>query len=216
MIKKYKDYIILLFAFLLIVFSPYLNKFFYGSVPKLDTSNITNTYCNSLETDYNELLKTNEFSFSSNLNLVTSKVMLRNLYEFKDILTIYKGSDQNITVGSPVINEKGLIGIITKLNSTTSEVRLITNKNSNISVRINSSFGILKMQDDNLVVSDLQASDTLNIGDKIYTSGIGNLPSDIYIGEVSDITLNNTEIEKIVYVKPAVDFSNLNYVLVVI
>ena len=128
MIKKYKDYIILLFVFLLIVFSPYLNKFFYGSVPKLDTSNITNTYCNSLETDYNELLKTNEFSFSSNLNLVTSKVMLRNIYEFKDILTIYKGSDQNITVGSPVINEKGLIGIITKLNSTSSEVRLITNK----------------------------------------------------------------------------------------
>lgn len=216
MIKKYKDYIILLLVFLLIVFSPYLNKFFYAFSDNLDISNINNSYCQSIENEYNELLKINDFSFNSKLNLITSKVMLRNIYEFKDILTIYKGQDKDIPVGSPVINAQGLIGIITKSYKTSSEVTLITSKKSNISVRINSSYGILKTVENDLVVSDLQVYDDINVGDKIYTSGIGNLPSDIYIGEVSDITLNNTEIEKIVKVKPAVDFSALNYVLVVI
>ena len=54
------------------------------------------------------------------------------------------------------------------------------------------------------------------VGDKIYTSGIGNLPGDILVGEVSKIDLNNTEIEKIITVKPAVDFENINHVMVVV
>ena len=71
------------------------------------------------------------------------------------------------------------------------------------------------MADGVLVVSNLQTYDVINIGDKVYTSGIGNLPGDIYVGEVTKINVNATEIEKIVEVKPGVDLDNINYVLVV-
>ena len=214
MIRKYKDYIILLIVFLLIIVSPYINKIIYSFNNDLNIENITNNYCTSLEKDYNELLKINEFNINSNLNLIISKVYLRDIYNF-NTLTIYKGSNSGIKEGLAVINNNGLIGTIKSVSAESSVVQLITNNNSNISVRINNSYGILKMDNGTLVVKDLVASSDISIGDKIYTSGLGNLPSDIYIGIVKDISLNNTQIEKIIKVSLAVDLNNINYVLVV-
>lgn len=215
MIKKYKDYIILLIVFLLIIFGSNINAFLRSFDNNLNSNNINNNYCTSLENDYNELLKINDFKITSELNLVVSKVMLRDIYEFSDTLTIYKGTNAGIKEGNAVITDKGLIGVISKVNKESSVVKLITNKSSNISVRIGSSYGILNMQD-SLIVSDLSMYDDVFIGEEVYTSGIGNLPGDIYIGNVIDIKANNTEIEKILEVSPVVDLSMINYVMVVV
>lgn len=216
MIKKYKDYIILLIVFLLIIFGSNINAFLRSFDNNLNSNNINNNYCTSLENDYNELLKINDFKIISELNLVVSKVMLRDIYEFRDTLTIYKGTNSGIKEGNAVITDKGLIGVVSKVNKESSVVELITNKSSNISVRIGSSYGILNMQDNSLIVSDLSMYDDVFIGEEVYTSGIGNLPGDIYIGNVIDIKANNTEIEKILEVSPVVDLSMVNYVMVVV
>lgn len=216
MIKKYKDYIILLIVFLLIIFGSNINAFLRSFDNNLNSNNINNNYCTSLENDYNELLKINDFKITSELNLVVSKVMLRDIYEFSDTLTIYKGTNSGIKEGNAVITDKGLIGVVSKVNKESSVVELITNKSSNISVRIGSSYGILNMQDNSLIVSDLSMYDDVFIGEEVYTSGIGNLPGDIYIGNVIDIKANNTEIEKILEVSPVVDLSMINYVMVVV
>lgn len=216
MIKKYKDYIILLIVFLLIIFGSNINAFLRSFDNNLNSDNINNNYCTSLENDYNELLKINDFKITSELNLVVSKVMLRDIYEFSDTLTIYKGTNSGIKEGNAVITDKGLIGVVSKVNKESSVVELITNKSSNISVRIGSSYGILNMQDNSLIVSDLSMYDDVFIGEEVYTSGIGNLPGDIYIGNVIDIKANNTEIEKILEVSPVVDLSMVNYVMVVV
>lgn len=216
MIKKYKDYIILLIVFLLIIFGSNINAFLRSFDNNLNSDNINNNYCTSLENDYNELLKINDFKITSELNLVVSKVMLRDIYDFSDTLTIYKGTNAGIKEGNAVITDKGLIGVVSKVNKESSVVELITNKSSNISVRIGSSYGILNMQDNSLIVSDLSMYDDVFIGEEVYTSGIGNLPGDIYIGNVIDIKANNTEIEKILEVSPVVDLSTINYVMVVV
>lgn len=216
MIKKYKDYIILLIVFLLIIFGSNINAFLRSFDNNLNSNNINNNYCTSLENDYNELLKINDFKITSELNLVVSKVMLRDIYDFSDTLTIYKGTNAGIKEGNAVITDKGLIGVVSKVNKESSVVELITNKSSNISVRIGSSYGILNMQDNSLIVSDLSMYDDVFIGEEVYTSGIGNLPGDIYIGNVIDIKANNTEIEKILEVSPVVDLSMINYVMVVV
>ncbi len=215
MIRKYKDYIILLIVFLLIVFTPYINKIIYSFNNDLNIENITNNYCISLENDYNELLEINEFNIANNFNLIVSKVYLRDIYDFTNTLTIYKGTNSGLKEGLAVINNSGLIGTIKSVSDEASVVELITSKNSNISVRINDNYGILKMDNGVLVVKDLVANSDISIGDEIYTSGLGNLPSDIYVGKVINVSLNNTEIEKIIEVEPAVDLNNINYILVV-
>lgn len=215
MIKKYKDYIILLGIFLLILFSSSINRFLSMFDNNLSIDTINNNYCEILESDYKELLKINDFKINNGLNLIMSKVYLRNIYEFKNTVMIYKGKEDGIVEGMAVISDMGLIGVVDNTLASSSEVRLITNKSSNISVKVGDNYGILKMADGVLVVSNLQTYDVINIGDKVYTSGIGNLPGDIYVGEVTKINVNATEIEKIVEVKPGVDLDNINYVLVV-
>ena len=215
MIRKYKDYIIMLIVFLLIVFTPYINKIIYSFNNDLNIENITNNYCISLENDYNELLEINEFNIANNFNLIVSKVYLRDIYDFTNTLTIYKGTNSGLKEGLAVINNSGLIGTIKSVSDEASVVELITSKNSNISVRINDNYGILKMDNGVLVVKDLVANSDISIGDEIYTSGLGNLPSDIYVGKVINVSLNNTEIEKIIEVDLAVDLNNINYILVV-
>ncbi len=213
--NKYKDYILLIVVFLIILLSGSVSKLLIKTDNKLNYEKMESNYCSSIEKDYNELLKSNEFLNNSSLNLIISKVMFRDIYEFSDYITIYKGSNNDIKEGMPVIDDNGLIGIISSVKKNTSIVKLITNKTTNISVKINDSYGILKSLDGKVFVSDFSYYDNINIGDKIYTSGIGNIKGDIYIGEVIDIKLNETEIEKIVEVKLASNINKLNYLYVV-
>lgn len=213
--NKYKDYILLIVVFLIILLSGSVSKILIKTDNKLNYEKMESNYCSSIEKDYNELLKSNEFLNNSSLNLIISKVMFRDIYEFSDYITIYKGSNNDIKEGMPVIDDNGLIGIISSVKKNTSIVKLITNKTTNISVKINDSYGILKSLDGKVFVSDFSYYDNINIGDKIYTSGIGNIKGDIYIGEVIDIKLNETEIEKIVEVKLAGNINKLNYLYVV-
>ena len=53
MIKKYKDYIILLIVFLIIIFGSNISSIFMLFDTNLKLDNITNTYCKSVEQDYN-------------------------------------------------------------------------------------------------------------------------------------------------------------------
>ena len=181
----------------------------------IDMDIITENYCNNITTEYNELLNINNINYNSSLNLNISKVMYRDIYDYNNYIAIYKGSNDNLVKNMAVINEFGLVGIIDKVNKNNSIVKLITNIDSNISVKINNNFGILKVSNNKLIVSDISNYNDINIGDKIYTSGLGNVMGDLYVGEVSDISLNSTNIEKIITVKSNVDFNNIKYIAVV-
>mgnify|MGYP000540128707 FL=1 len=137
--------------------------------------------------------KINNIEFNDDLDLQVSRVKYRNVYEYSDTLTIYKGFKNNVFVNDVVLNNDGLIGIVTKTYDYYSIVTLITNKNSNISVKINDAIGILKTINNTLVVTDINNYEKVNVDDEIYTSGLGNLPDNIYIGKVKSINLNILE-----------------------
>lgn len=213
MLRKYKDYILLLLLFLSIIF---ISNISYFIMPNdIDVNSLVDDYTKQLESEYNELLKINEIDYNTNLNITISRTLYRDIYDYHNYITIYKGSNDKINEGMVVVNNFGLVGVISQVDKNNSRVRLITSNESNISVKINESYGILKVSNGSLIVSDLSNYDNISVGDKIYTSGIGNLIGDIYIGEVSNISLNSTNIEKIITVTPAVDFDNLKYIAVI-
>ena len=213
MLRKYSEYIILLSIYLFIIFFSNISYFIMPN--DIDMDIITENYCNNITTEYNELLNINNINYNSSLNLNISKVMYRDIYDYNNYIAIYNGSNDNLVKIMAVINEFGLVGIIDKVNKNNSIVKLITNIDSNISVKINNNFGILKVSNNKLIVSDISNYNDINIGDKIYTSGLGNVMGDLYVGEVSDISLNSTNIEKIITVKSNVDFNNIKYIAVV-
>lgn len=214
MIKKYKDYILLLIIFLLFIFSGSINRFLIAINPNLDTKNIELNYDKYLKDELDNIKKINNIEFNDDLDLQVSRVKYRNVYEYSDTLTIYKGFKNNVFVNDVVLNNDGLIGIVTKTYDYYSIVTLITNKNSNISVKINDAIGILKTINNTLVVTNINNYEKVDVDDEIYTSGLGNLPDNIYIGKVKSINLNNTEIEKVVKVNINDRLEKLDYLFI--
>lgn len=214
MIKKYKDYILLLIIFLLFIFSGSINRFLIAINPNLDTKNIELNYDKYLKDELDNIKKINNIEFNDDLDLQVSRVKYRNVYEYSDTLTIYKGFKNNVFVNDVVLNNDGLIGIVTKTYDYYSIVTLITNKNSNISVKINDAIGILKTINNTLVVTNINNYEKVDVDDEIYTSGLGNLPDNIYIGKVKSINLNNTEIEKVVEVNINDRLEKLDYLFI--
>ena len=214
MIKKYKDYILLLIIFLLFIFSGSINRFLIVINPNLDTKNIELNYDKYLKDELDNIKKINNIEFNDDLDLQVSRVKYRNVYEYSDTLTIYKGFKNNVFVNDVVLNNDGLIGIVTKTYDYYSIVTLITNKSSNISVKINDAIGILKTINNTLVVTNINNYEKVNVDDEIYTSGLGNLPDNIYIGKVKSINLNNTEIEKVVEVNIKDRLEKLDYLFI--
>ena len=214
MIKKYKDYIILLGVFLLFLFASQVNRFLTAINPNLDTSKIVINYNKHLKEELDNIKKIKDIEFDDNLDIIVSRVKYRDVYEYSNTLTIFKGTKNNVNVGDAVLTNNGLVGVISKTYDYYSVVSLITNKKSNISVKINDAVGVLKLENSKLVVTSINNYKNISIGDEIYTSGLGNLPDNIYVGKVKSVSLNDTEIEKVIEVDIENRLDTLDYLFI--
>ena len=150
-----------------------------------------------LKEEYNKLLDfKNNIKFENNY-VVTN--LYKNNYSFDKLLI--NGDDYNIN--DEVINEKGLIGYISKINKNYSEVEYLYN--TTMPVKINNEYGKIIASDDdkNIIVSDIKDVD---LNDKVYS--INNT----YIGNV--INIKDDNLTKIITVK-GINLNNLDYVIVV-
>ncbi len=214
MIKKYKDYILLLGIFLLFILANNINRFLIFINSNLDDTKIIMDYNNYLKEELDNIRKINDIKINDDLDLKVSRVKYRDVYEYTNTITIFKGFKNGVFKGDVVLNNEGLIGVVTKTYDYYSIVTLITNKDSNISVKINDAIGILKVINNNLVVTNINNYELVNKEDKIYTSGLGNLPENIYIGIVEDVFLNETEIEKFASVNINSRLDKLDYLFI--
>ena len=202
MIKKYYDYILLLFVFLLFIFSSNINRFLTAINPNLDNSKIVVDYNKYLKDELDSIRKINDINDYDNLDLIVSRVKYRNVYEYSDTLTIFKGFKNNVFKGDIVLNNDGLIGFISKISDKYSEIKYIYN--SRVPVKINNEYGkiIGSDIDNNLIVSEVE---NVNINDKVYSV------NNSYIGKV--IKIDNNNLNKKLTIK-TIDLSNINYVLI--
>lgn len=207
--KKNMFYISLIIIYLLFLSKDYFFKLF---------NNVSNSACfeteNYYEEEYKKLSKMLDIS-PNNYEIIYSKAIFRDIYEFYDKITIAKGRDDNLDVGNAVINQDGLIGVINKINKNSSEVSLLTNKDINISVKINDSYGILSSHRGQIIIKNIKLGKEIKEGDKVYTSGLTNIPEGLLIGTVSKISKDDLELEYLVEVIPASNFHDLNYLGVV-
>lgn len=128
-----------------------------------------------------EVIKLNNLlGKASQLNesdLQIANVTYYKLSPYSQILTINKGSLDNVTIKQPVIDAYGLLGIITQTTPTTSKIRLITDAEIQVPVRIQRTGqrGILKGSGENhLFLQFIANSSSIKIGDLIETSGLAN------------------------------------------
>ncbi len=116
-------------------------------------------------------------------NYVYGKVVLREMYNFTEELVIR--TNDKIKPGNLVVNNNGVVGVIEKVNGKTSLVKLLTNKDTSLSIIINDSYGKLTFNGQ-LIIEDIP-KDKVNIGDEVYTSGLTKYPKGLLIGKVTNI-----------------------------
>ena len=209
-------------------------------------SNLTNTYQENqtlkqkvetiyeLEVQLNDLKKDNEkmkeaLKLQDTLNdytLINATVIARNPDTWRDIVTINKGANDGLIPQMSVMSDNGLVGKVLDVNPTSARVALLSN-NDNTLVRVaamiqgekESIYGTLTGYDHEkniLIMSQIQATQEIKVGDKVVTSGLGGVsPSSLYIGTVEEVAMDRFGLYKEVRIKPAADTNDVRYVTVV-
>lgn len=155
---------------------------------------------------------------------LNATVISRNISYWYNTITIDKGTYNGVETNMVVVNSDGLIGKVISTTTFTSDVKLLTTSDTNnkISVAIsngsNKLYGLIKDYNYNtnsLEVEGISNTETVSIGDSVYTSGLGGVfPSGILIGKVTEITTDEYDLAKIINVSPIADFDNINYVAI--
>ena len=151
-----------------------------------------------------------------------AKVVARDpddLYTF----TINVGTENGVLKNSPVITNRGLVGIVTNVAQTYSKVTTILGLNIKISSTCveKNEIGIVSGQadliGDNLcAMLHLDKSTALEPEDIVSTSGGGGLyPPNIIIGKVKEIRVSDSGMSAYAVVEPAEDIASVKEVIVV-
>ena len=147
---------------------------------------------NKLLTSENKLLR-NTLKIKKDFNIVgvTAEIILPNIKNGHSIITINKGSKNNIKIGSAVINNAGLVGQIINTSESYSEVMPITSEDYAVpAIMNNSKENIILYGNGNgdLEIPLVPSSSSILINDNFVTSGAGGLyPKGINIGRVVEI-----------------------------
>jgi rod shape-determining protein MreC len=145
---------------------------------------------------------------------------------FEWTITIDRGSSDGIAVEMPVVAAAGLVGRVTRVTSASSVVQLIIDPDSFVAGRLDVSrtTGLVSGEGENdLRMSIVSAETEVVPGERVVTAGYkipgiadSVFPSGILIGSVSRVLSDEAELEKFITIRPAVDFSSLDAVLVVL
>lgn len=215
MTRKSKILIYILIIIILLVKEEIYGFLIQTSSFNKQTSFLCNIENETLKNKYNELMSAYGYIDSIPYHLEYTKVLFQDIYNLNNQITIYKGEKNNIQENNVVINEQGLVGIISKVNKNSSVVDLLLNKNLNLSVKINDNYGILKYKNNELVVEGINNRGIIHESDQVLMSDISIYPENILIGYVKEITYDTYEIEKNIKITPAVDFTNLKYLSII-
>lgn len=200
----------------------------YNSEKNIDQSEsyiIQKNVNESLEKEIEELKDALELNRTiTEYNTVNATILSRNKSYWFNTMTIDKGKKDGIKEGMAVITKNGLIGKISKVFNSSSEIKLITSDDVNYKVSVSIKTGesetiaVLNGYDpDNNLIKVVGANKNakIDIGTPVLTSGLGGVfPGGIYIGTVEKIESDKYDLSNNIYIKTTQDFNNIHYVTV--
>ena len=195
---------------------------------KIDTIHELEVQLSELKRDNQKMKETLKLQDTLNdYTLVNATVIARNPDTWRDVITINKGSNDGIQPQMSVMSDNGLVGKVMDVNPTSARVALLSNADNTL-VRVaamiqnekETIYGTITGYDDKtnmLVMSQIQATQDIKVGDKVVTSGLGGIsPNSLYIGTVEEVAMDRFGLYKEVKIRPAADTNDVRYVTVVI
>lgn len=198
------------------------NKILKSNVEKIESLEAENI---ELKQEINKLKEELNVDYVlSEYDYLNATVISRNSLYWYNTLVIDKGEYNGLEEGMVVINSTGLIGKVVNVSTFSADVKLITTNDTNNKISVvvtngtNKLTGLINSYNYNegyLKVEGISNTETVNIGDYVYTSGLGGVfPSGILIGRVESIVTDEYDLSKIINVKPSANFDDINYVTI--
>lgn len=156
---------------------------------------------------------------------VAARVISKNTTNWYNVFLIDKGTEDGIAVGMNVIAGNGLVGIVTQAGKNYSRVRSIIDDDTYVtgsflktkeSCMIHGNLSLRDQGTMEMEVSMIDKNAEIEPGYEVVTSQISDqyLPG-ILIGYISEYSVDSSNMTMSGYIVPAVDFSNLETVLVI-
>lgn len=222
--KKYLVNILIVAIFLICLFlSDYLFLIFGKTnyhnyeTNKIEVSTLQSEN-KALQKELNQVRSLNGLDNYQAYDILKTEILLRDVYNFHETVTIKYGQDKSLKKGMAIVAENGLVGIIEKVNKKTSVVKLLTAHDSSISVQIGENYGALNSYDQKsqyLIANNFNNYELIMKEEEVYTSGLGLIPQGLYIGKVEHTKDTKENIAQEVFIKSNVDFGNLKYLAII-
>ena len=151
----------------------------------------------------------NEISYK----FVTTKIISKSNASFIRSVILMSGKKDNISINSPVVDNNNLLGYISELGNNSSRVIALTDINTKIPAFVpNKNIKIIVSGNNSnfLEISNYLDISSLKSGDKVFSSGDGNMyPSGLFIGTIK------IKLDGKIIVEPFSNLNDLNYVQVI-
>ena len=165
------------------------------------------------------LRKLLEFKENVAIPVLPAQVVAEDASSWFRTVVIDKGSKDGLREGLPVVVAEGVVGRTLQVSPYQSRVLLITDASSAVAVLVQSSRsrGICRGEGEQLTLDYALRREEINPGDQVVTSGTGGIfPKGLPVGRVSANYQASYGLFQTVKVEPAVDFSRLEEVLVLL
>jgi rod shape-determining protein MreC len=201
------------------------NQDLRARVAELETEAATATDVSARLNELEALLGLRE-SLGPDIATTGAQVIANGVSNFEWTIEIDKGSSDGIAEDMPVVAAAGLVGRVTRVAPDSAVVQLIIDPDSYVAGRLDVSrtTGLVSGEAEHDLRMGLVDTETeVQPGEQVVTAGYkipgvaeGVFPPGILIGSVSRVLPNEADLEKYITIRPAVDFSTLDVVLVVL
>lgn len=152
-----------------------------------------------------------------------AKVVYNSVVAQNNFIVLSRGSSQNIKEGMGVIDHNtGVVGIVTEVSADYAVVMSLLHKDSHLSAKLlkGGESGILNWdgKEPNIIsLSGIPKSAKVAKGDTVITSGLStsSIPKGMMLGIVQEVRADKSTNNYLVKIKTSVDFSNVEFVLVI-
>lgn len=160
----------------------------------------------------------------SDYEKIGAHVIANNGSNWYTDFTIDKGTKDGIKVNCNVLAGSGLVGIVTEVGPNYAKVRSVIDDSSNISAMILSTSDTCIVRGDITLAADGRIrfeklknnENEIKVGEQVVTSHVSDrFLQGLFIGYISEISVDSNNLTRSGYITPAVDFSQLQEVLVI-
>jgi rod shape-determining protein MreC len=152
--------------------------------------------------------------------VIAARVISRSADSWSSLIMIDKGSYHGIRRGFVVISYLGLIGRVVEVNRDTSKIMLLNDPNTGVAAMVGRSRqeGVVSgTMGSALVMRYLSPDADIKVSDTILTSGLTAVyPKGLLVGTVVRVGEEFSGLSRYAVIKPAVNLSNTEEVLIII